>query len=348
MGDEQPLLTAEKRKRTEMGKTYTPTPYSSKTKPRTAAPASSNPANVEQPTLDVSPVINKVDMLVDEATKIMDQMQSIIAQNKKLVATNAAQAKDLEKLNSTCKMKCIEIDTMKVLLVDKVKVESRATNAERQAKIAQESIAKLENKLKAKEEEVAKVSNKLEEVMDQMRKIQETTGPSDSTGINFVCSNMSKYMQKFHASQSTIGIKRMGELNPEPFIDECKKKHDGDDWCLKSMELCSLWQVHIMSPHWHPFKTDHENNRLIIDEDDESLKELKDEWGDAIYKAVTDALQEIEECNPSGRYIVPELWNFEEDRKASLQEAVEHLMLNLERGTQEVDRCTSQAACEKI
>ncbi|KAK8576977.1 hypothetical protein V6N13_121975 [Hibiscus sabdariffa] len=245
MGDEQPLSNAGKWKRTASRKTYTRTPYSGKTKPRTAAhstaPASSNPANVEHSTLDESPVINKMDLLslMVEATRVMDQMQSITAQNKKLLATNAAQAKDLEKLNSTCKMKCIEIDTMKALLVDKVKVESRATNAERQAKIAQQALT------------------------------------------------------------------------------------------LAARTFPRLLRIDDM---------------LKIDEDDESLKEMRDEWGDVIYKAVTDALLEIEEYNPGRAYLVPELWNFEEDRKASLQEAIEHLMLNLEQGTLEVNTCTSEVA----
>ncbi|KAK8515026.1 hypothetical protein V6N12_001190 [Hibiscus sabdariffa] len=257
MGDEQPLSNAGKWKRTASRKTYTRTPYSGKTKPRTAAhstaPASSNPANVEHSTLDESPVINKMDLL--SVCWVMDQMQSITAQNKKLLATNAAQAKDLEKLNSTCKMKCIEIDTMKALLVDKVKVESRATNAERQAKIAQQALT-----------------------------LAARTFPS------------------------VIQLEEQLSQNQ-----------------ALALELCSLWQ-------------------LKIDEDDESLKEMRDEWGDVIYKAVTDALLEIEEYNPGRAYLVPELWNFEEDRKASLQEAIEHLMLNLEQGTLEVNTCTSEVA----
>lgn len=63
-------------------------------------------------------------------------------------------------------------------------------------------------------------------------------------------------------SESTIGIKRRGELNPKPFLDECKKKFAGDDWCLKSEQLFLLWQQHIKNPLWHPFKIDPENKRV--------------------------------------------------------------------------------------
>ena len=52
-------------------------------------------------------------------------------------------------------------------------------------------------------------------------------------------------------------------------------------------------------------------------------------WGDAAYKAVADALMEMNEYNPSGRYVVPELWNFEEGRKARLQEVIKCMIEEL-------------------
>lgn len=55
------------------------------------------------------------------------------------------------------------------------------------------------------------------------------------------------------------------------------------------------------------------------------LKNLKNDWGDEVYKAVATALMEINEYNPSGRLTVLELWNFEEGRKATLKEGIAHL-----------------------
>lgn len=63
-----------------------------------------------------------------------------------------------------------------------------------------------------------------------------------------------------------------------------------------------------------------------INEDDDKLKELKNEWGGAIYKAVTDALLELNEYNPSGRYAVSEIWNLKEERKATLKEVTEFIV----------------------
>lgn len=64
----------------------------------------------------------------------------------------------------------------------------------------------------------------------------------------------------------------------------------------------------------------------IIDENDEMLKNLKNEYGDEVYKAVVTALMEMNEYNPSGRYTVLELWNFKEGRKATLKEGVAHIL----------------------
>lgn len=56
------------------------------------------------------------------------------------------------------------------------------------------------------------------------------------------------------------------------------------------------------------------------------MKGLKKEFGEEVFNAVTAALTEINEYNPSGRYIISELWNFTEGRKASLREGVSFIL----------------------
>jgi len=64
----------------------------------------------------------------------------------------------------------------------------------------------------------------------------------------------------------------------------------------------------------------------IINEDDEKLKALRNERGDDVYKAVANALLEMNNYNSSGMYAVPEIWNAKEERKASLKEIVSYLI----------------------
>lgn len=64
----------------------------------------------------------------------------------------------------------------------------------------------------------------------------------------------------------------------------------------------------------------------MIDDEDEKLRDLKAEMGNEAYKSVTLAIKEINEYNPSGRYVISELWNYREGRKASLKEGVEFLL----------------------
>lgn len=130
--------------------------------------------------------------------------------------------------------------------------------------------------------------------------------------------------------RSHIGVRRMGELDTKPFMEAMRRKYcqeDLEDWAV---EIIQLWEEYLKDPDWHPFKRIKldaaETIVEVIDEDDEKLRTLKNELGDDAYQAVANALQEINEYNPSGRYVSSELWNFREERKATLEEGVTCLL----------------------
>ncbi|XP_061340680.1 factor of DNA methylation 4-like [Gastrolobium bilobum] len=130
-------------------------------------------------------------------------------------------------------------------------------------------------------------------------------------------------------TRAFIGVKRMGELDGKPFEKAAKRKFANDEVNVKAVELCSRWEAYLRDPSWHPYKVllDKAGNaKEILDEEDEKLRILKDEFGDEVFRAVATALTELNEYNPSGRYPLPELWNFKEGRKASLKEGVSHII----------------------
>ncbi|KAI3990691.1 hypothetical protein MKX01_022991 [Papaver californicum] len=133
------------------------------------------------------------------------------------------------------------------------------------------------------------------------------------------------------SGRTTIGIKRMGEITDKPFQNACKERFSNVEASLRAAQLSIMWQEYVKKPDWHPFKVIVEDgeSREVIDEKDERLKDLQKEYGNEVYEAVTTALKELMEYNPSGRYIVPELWNFKEGRKATLKEVIAYILKQL-------------------
>ncbi|KAG9152927.1 hypothetical protein Leryth_012547 [Lithospermum erythrorhizon] len=130
------------------------------------------------------------------------------------------------------------------------------------------------------------------------------------------------------AHKTNIGIKRMGEIDEKTFQKACKERFPSEEAEIKAVELCSLWQEKLKDSQWNPFEIkviDESKVESVIKEDDESLQKLKEEWGDDVYNSVTRSLKEVEDYNPSGRYPVPELWNFKDTRKATLKEVINYI-----------------------
>ncbi|KAF2301501.1 hypothetical protein GH714_025167 [Hevea brasiliensis] len=127
-------------------------------------------------------------------------------------------------------------------------------------------------------------------------------------------------------------IQRMGEIDEKPFLNTFKQRFPPEEAQLQASTQCSLWQQYLNNAEWHPFKIINNaegNSQEIVDDEDERLQNLKLEWGDDIYMAVVTALKELNEYNPSGRYVIPELWNFKEERKATLKEVIAYIVKNI-------------------
>ncbi|KAF6171264.1 hypothetical protein GIB67_036932 [Kingdonia uniflora] len=91
-----------------------------------------------------------------------------------------------------------------------------------------------------------------------------------------------------------------------------------------------LIKENVKKSDWHPIKVVSEagktSTRAIINEEDEKLKILKNEYGIEVYEAVTKVKMELYENNASGGYTVPVLWNFKEERKATLKEVIIYIL----------------------
>ncbi|CAH8306307.1 unnamed protein product [Eruca vesicaria subsp. sativa] len=131
-------------------------------------------------------------------------------------------------------------------------------------------------------------------------------------------------------SGEKIRVKIMGQLNMDPFVVAVKKKHRCPQARaeIKATILCSFWETQIGDVHWHPFKVDESDGiaKLVVDNKDEKLVKLKDEYGEELCDEVVRTKKEIVEYNASGGYVISELWNFEKEEKATMEEATEVML----------------------
>uniref|UniRef100_A0A1D1YNS1 Protein SUPPRESSOR OF GENE SILENCING 3 n=1 Tax=Anthurium amnicola TaxID=1678845 RepID=A0A1D1YNS1_9ARAE len=135
-------------------------------------------------------------------------------------------------------------------------------------------------------------------------------------------------LKELLSGRTLIGIKRMGELDDKAFQTACKRKFPEVEVDEKTAIFCSNWQSEIANSEWHPFRivTVDDKSKEVVNDDDDKLIQLKKDLGDEAYVSVTTALTEINEYNASGRYVVPELWNFKEGRKATLKEVIQYIL----------------------
>ncbi|PPD70704.1 hypothetical protein GOBAR_DD32419 [Gossypium barbadense] len=249
------------------------------------------------------------------------------------------QCKNFETLNAIWIKQSLEIGYLKA-----------SANAER--------IGELENKIKAKEKELAKVSNKLEEadnsLADRENKMQKKLEPSANIVQRVIAKVTSfliqadEYVMELPVTEDSEALKSSIEMENTNYEEELK--NDRRLVCSLIYEInCRKEQLSQMERDYNEMTATLQGliNGLIakINSKDSNL------WGwELQYNVIVRQLKGknavlrrafAEEYNPSGRYVVSKLWNFEEDQKASLKEAIKHLIP--ERSLQQVDPFTYRA-----
>ncbi|CAM0949456.1 unnamed protein product [Alopecurus aequalis] len=144
-----------------------------------------------------------------------------------------------------------------------------------------------------------------------------------------------------------MSTKDIGRLDDRPFLRACLKVLPRKEAQKKSSELYYFWQEQILNPEWNPFKTSTVEGitQEIVDVSDDKLQELCVSWGDEVCKAVVNCLTEIQESGRLGdRTIVREIWNFKDNRKATLSEGVEYMCNLAKEGAKEGRKTRSRRA----
>ncbi|XVE99580.1 hypothetical protein REPUB_Repub03eG0211700 [Reevesia pubescens] len=294
------------------------------------AEAESRAANTEQQAKIAGEKINELE----------NKLKAKEDEDKKVEEVNNSLIHRMIKIQKTLDFDSLEMPT------EQFKEGSKLTAWEQ--KKADENVMKLAEDLKRQNEELQYRVIQLEKELEDVDALNQTLIVRDFQSNNELQEARKKMINGLEETScyAHIGVKRMGELDNKPFLEAVKRRYNKRPAKERASELCSLWEEHLRDPHWHPFKRillegEEEKYQVIIDEDDDKLKDLRSEWGAMVYKAVTDALLEKNEYNPSGPYAVPELWNFKEERKASLEEAIECLIQESQNTPKHRRRCTA-------
>ncbi|VFR03312.1 unnamed protein product [Cuscuta campestris] len=259
--------------------------------------------------------------------------RAILAQ-KKAGETMLKLAEDQKREKEKYRQKIIELerelDRKQAL---ELKIESLRGEVEVRRHMGEEGDLSAKKKLTAIEEELKEKEEELE-CLENLNSELMIKGRRDNDEVQDARKELIKGLID---SRANICVKRMGDLDTRPFINVFKNKHPKKEAEQKALELWTVWDNHLRDPHWHPFKcivkkgdgsdkSAEEVVEEVIDEEDERLAGLKGEHGEEVYEAVTTALKEMNEYNPSGRYPVAELWNTKENRRASVKEGAELIL----------------------
>ncbi|KAG4957356.1 hypothetical protein JHK85_043736 [Glycine max] len=153
--------------------------------------------------------------------------------------------------------------------------------------------------------------------------------------IECICLTIQELPQ-FLKGVTKIQIKKIGEVSARSFKKVCMNRYKNNKKASsESVKLCAKWQKEILDSTWHPFKiVDVEGKEIQeeIDENDPKLLSLKNDLGEEAYVAVVTALKELHEYhnsddaenthNSSEKQVIPEIWDSENGRRATVTEAL--------------------------
>ncbi|KAK1587795.1 hypothetical protein Q3G72_016904 [Acer saccharum] len=236
--------------------------------------------------------------------KRMEEKQAVL--NRKMI--------ELETKIEAKKTLELEIESMKS---DIEVMKQKDIVDDRDMDLIKKKMEALERDVKEKEEKL----EEMEKLFGALTAVKERKANDELQDFRQVIINLLK-----ESKPAIIGVKMMGQID----IEAIRTAVEARKLPANTTELLyAKWKRYLVDPKLSRFKIimDKEGNcKEIVDVVDEKLINLKKEYGEGFYNAVTIALKELKEYNPIGRYEVPELWNFKENRKATSKEAVLHLL----------------------
>ncbi|WCJ19631.1 XH/XS domain-containing protein [Euphorbia peplus] len=244
-------------------------------------------------------------------------------ENRKLSSFNLKLKRDMECEKEEIKKLIDELRESKArndLDQTKLRDEIQQLKEELQTPSPTESIDDLRKELNEKEAEFSYLGTLYNTLITKERMVNQELQDARKESISG--------LQEILNNRTMLGIKRMGELDHSAFVGSCKVKFSNEDWGVRAAELCSTWDDYLKDGHWHPFKKVTVKGQLqeVIDDNDEKLKGLREEYGEVVYDAVTNAVMEMNEYNPSARYPVREVWNMKAGRRACMKEIIQYLI----------------------